>query len=177
SAGSILFIGSSSFTNWKDVQQYFPGKPILNRAFGGSTLADQVRYVEDIVFPYAPKQIVIYCGENDLAADAAVTEDLVLYRFKQLFVRIREQFPATPVVFLSLKPSPSRAQLMPKMVRLNRMIELFLKMKPNTQYVDVYSKMLTKDGKPRPELFLKDKLHMNEKGYRIWQEALQDVLL
>ena len=30
----ILFIGSSSFTNWKDVQDYFPAHTILNRAFG-----------------------------------------------------------------------------------------------------------------------------------------------
>src|SRR6478752_2648360 len=55
----ILLIGSSSFTKWKDVQEYFPSYPILNRGFGGSQLPDQVRYVNDIVFPYQPKQIII----------------------------------------------------------------------------------------------------------------------
>src|SRR5262245_50060214 len=59
---AILFIGSSSFTNWKDVQNYFPGYTIINRGFGGSTLLDQIRYFNDIVFLYEPKQIVIYCG-------------------------------------------------------------------------------------------------------------------
>src|SRR5580692_8032994 len=67
--GQILFIGSSSFTRWTDVQSYFPTHPILNRAFGGSTLPDVIRYVNDIVFPYQPKQVVLYCGENDFASD------------------------------------------------------------------------------------------------------------
>src|SRR6478672_3833117 len=67
-AGQILFVGSSSFTKWTDVQDYFPGYPILNRGFGGSTLKDVIRYADDIILPYNPKQIVIYCGENDLAS-------------------------------------------------------------------------------------------------------------
>jgi len=65
---SILFVGSSSFTKWKDVADYFPGYSIINRGFGGSTLVDVIRYADDVIFPYDAKQIVIYCGENDLAS-------------------------------------------------------------------------------------------------------------
>jgi hypothetical protein len=43
-SNQILLIGSSSFTLWKDVQTYFPDRKILNRAFGGSTIADVIRY-------------------------------------------------------------------------------------------------------------------------------------
>src|ERR1700736_1860158 len=78
---SILFIGSSSFTKWTDVQDYFPGYPIINRGFGSSTLPDVIRYADDIIFPYQPKQIVIYCGENDLAASDTVTAETVVERF------------------------------------------------------------------------------------------------
>ncbi len=67
--GKILFVGSSSFTKWKDVQDIFSGSyPIINRGFGGSTLSDVIRYENDIIFLMLPKQIVIYCGENDIAA-------------------------------------------------------------------------------------------------------------
>ncbi|HEY4151233.1 MAG TPA: G-D-S-L family lipolytic protein, partial [Chitinophagaceae bacterium] len=66
-AHCILFVGSSSFTKWKDVNDYFPGYPIVNRGFGGSTLPDVIRYAYDIILPYHPKQVIIYCGENDLA--------------------------------------------------------------------------------------------------------------
>src|ERR1700750_1682811 len=63
----ILFVGSSSFTKWTDVQSYFPSYPIINRGFGGSSLPDVIRYENDVIFKYSPKQIVMYCGENDIA--------------------------------------------------------------------------------------------------------------
>src|SRR5690242_21061336 len=44
---AILFIGSSSFTKWTDVQNYFPNYTIINRGFGGSSLPDIIRYAED----------------------------------------------------------------------------------------------------------------------------------
>ena len=78
---SILFIGSSSFTRWKDVHSYFPDYSIINRGFGGSGLNDVIRYANDIIFPYQPKQIVIYCGENDIASDAA-TSQMVFEKFR-----------------------------------------------------------------------------------------------
>src|SRR5687768_17215899 len=84
-ANAILLIGSSSFTNWKDVQDYFKGYTIINRGFGGSTLVDQLPYVNDIIVPYKPKQIIIYCGENDLASDDSVTAKMVHDRFVTLF--------------------------------------------------------------------------------------------
>src|SRR6476661_167550 len=86
---AILFVGSSSFTKWTDVQDYFPGYTIINRGFGGSTLLDQIRYADDIIFPYQPKQIVIYCGENDLASSDTVTAALVFQRFETLYKTIR----------------------------------------------------------------------------------------
>ena len=57
----ILFVGSSSFTKWTDIQDYFPSYPIINRGFGGSSLPDVIHYADDIIFPYQPKQIIIYC--------------------------------------------------------------------------------------------------------------------
>ena len=107
---AILLIGSSSFTMWKDVQDHFPGYTIVNRGFGGSTLLDQLRYADDIIFPYEPKQIVIYCGENDLASSDTVTATMVVDRFRQLYRIIRERTKA-PILYISMKPSPSRRHL------------------------------------------------------------------
>lgn len=173
---AILFIGSSSFTNWKDVQDYFPDYKIINRGFGGSSLVDQIRYVNDIVFPYRPKQIVIYCGENDLAASDKVTGEMVFSRFVTLFNLIRKKLPDVPVIFISLKPSPSRWGLRNKMTVANQKIKAFLATKKKTVFVDVYHKMLGKDGRPLQEIFLEDSLHMNAKGYSIWQKELKPHL-
>lgn len=174
---AILLIGSSSFTRWKDVHDYFPGYALLNRGFGGSSLLDLIRYANDIIFPYQPKQIVIYCGENNLAASDSVTSQMVVERFKALFGLIRKQLPSTPIAFISLKPSPSRQHLMAKMVAANRGIKKYLKRKKNTAYIDVYHAMLTTEGLPMSHIFVEDKLHMNAQGYAIWKTAIEPYLL
>src|SRR5687767_10541698 len=134
SKNSILFIGSSSFTMWKDIKKSFPGYPVINRGFGGSSLPDLIRYVNDIVFPYQPKQIVIYCGENDLAASDTVTAQMVLDRFKTLFTIIRKKLPAVSVVYVSMKPSPSRYHLKEKFIAGNTAIKNLLKQQKKTAF-------------------------------------------
>lgn len=108
----ILFVGSSSFRKWTDVSNYFPGYTILNRGFGGSSFPDLIRYASDIIYPYHPKQVVIYCGDNDLASSDSITADTVFERFKILFDGIRNNLPNENIVFVSIKPSPSRARLL-----------------------------------------------------------------
>jgi lysophospholipase L1-like esterase len=172
----ILFVGSSSFTKWTDVQSYFPAYPVINRGFGGSTLPDQVRYIKDVVFPYRPKQIIIYCGENDLASSDTVTAKMVYTRFRQLFTLIRNKLSNVSIIYISMKPSPSRQLLLGKMREGNMLIRNFLRTKKNTGYVDVYKEMIDDEGKPVADLFLEDNLHMNKKGYVIWQKAIQPYL-
>ncbi|HET7115145.1 MAG TPA: GDSL-type esterase/lipase family protein [Hanamia sp.] len=175
---TILFLGSSSFRKWSDVQNYFPGYTIINRGFGGSTFPDAIRYADDIVFPYQPRQIVIYEGDNDVASSDKITADSVLDRFKKLFFLIREKLPRkTSVVFISIKPSPSRQRLMPVMAKANLLIKKFIEHQKHASFVDVYHKMLNADGTPDKDLFTKDELHMNAKGYAIWQKAIKPYLL
>src|SRR6478609_363182 len=95
---AILFVGSSSFTKWTDVQNYFPDYPIINRGFGGSSLPDLVRYADDIIFPYHPKEIVIYCGDNDLATSDTVSAQTVFERFKTLYEMIRKKLADEKIV-------------------------------------------------------------------------------
>jgi lysophospholipase L1-like esterase len=173
---AILFVGSSSFTKWKDVQNYFPTYPIINRGFGGSSLPDVIRYADDIIFPYHPKQVVIYCGDNDLAFSDSVTARTVFDRFRKLFLLIRGKMPGENIVFVSIKPSPSRARLMLKVEDANSMIKQFLSAEKNASFIDVYHLMVDKDGKPIDDIFLQDKLHMNAKGYAIWQKAMEPYL-
>jgi lysophospholipase L1-like esterase len=171
----ILFVGSSSFRKWTDVQAAFPKYPILNRGFGGSTLPDVIYYAEDVIIPYHPKQVVIYCGENDAANDAT-TAQIIFERFEKLFAIIRKKLPKTPVAFVSMKPSPSRMKYQDKVIAANKLIKDYLAKQAKTAYIDVYPLMLV-NGKPDESLFVSDMLHMNEKGYAIWQKAIQPYLV
>lgn len=175
--GSILFIGSSSFTKWKDVEDYFPGHRILNRGFGGSSLTHLIQYADQVIFPYDPIQVVVYCGENDVAASTTVTADTVLKRFRELHGLIRSRYPRVPILFVSLKPSPSRLEFLPTMDKANSLIRQFCQQNRFTAFVDVYNKMLDKEGNPQKELFLSDSLHMNNLGYVIWQKQLAHRLV
>lgn len=176
-SNQILFVGSSSFTKWTDVQDYFPSHKIINRGFGGSTLNDLIHYVNDVIFPYHPKQIIIYCGENDFAANNSLYPAQVADRFKELFGLIRKKYKKVPIAYISMKPSPSRENLMAKFNVANVMIQNFLKTKKKTAYIDVYHAMLLADGKPIPNIFVEDKLHMNADGYKIWQKIIEPYLM
>lgn len=175
-ANAILFAGSSSFRLWKNIQEDFAGFPIINRGFGGSSLPDVIRYTEEILFPYHPKQVVIYCGENDFAMNPSLATDSVVERFKTLFLMIRKRLPKTYIAFVSMKPSPSRWKMKDQMIEANAGIKSFLNKQRRTNYIDIWTPMLASNGEPQPDLFLGDNLHMNAKGYAIWKAAILPVL-
>lgn len=174
---SILFIGSSSVTLWTSLEKDFPGYPIINRGFGGSTIPDLTLYVNDIVIPYQPKQIFIYVGENDLSTPENATADEVLNRYKKLYQSIRAGLPNVEVVFISIKPSPSRWYLESVIVDANQKIEAYIKTQPKSFFLDVHHAMLLNDSTVNPNLFREGKLHMNEKGYDIWKKIIQPQLM
>lgn len=173
---AILLIGSSSFTNWKDVAKYFPEHTIINRGFGGSSLPHMTMYAEDIIFKYNPKQIIIYCGENDIAGSSTVTADTVFERFKILYSIIRSKYKKVPIAYISMKPSPSREKYLETMQKGNALIKGFMEQQKRSSYIDVYSSMLDANGKVLTHIFISDKLHMNAEGYKIWQGVIAPYL-
>ncbi|HEY9261995.1 GDSL-type esterase/lipase family protein [Chitinophaga sp.] len=172
----ILFVGSSSIRKWDDLERNFSKYVVLNRGIGGAETDDITHYAKDIIFPYAPRQIVIYVGENDLPS-AKANADTLLQRFTVLYAKIRNELPTIPLIYISIKPSPSRAAFFDKAKQSNALIKAFLAKEKNTVFVDIYPKMLDKNGAPRKELFLGDMLHMNKQGYALWEKAIQPYLL
>ena len=170
----ILFTGSSSIRLWENLPDYFPKKNILNRGFGGSQLPDVLRYADRIIIPYNPKQIVLYAGENDVAA--GVTGQQTYERFVALFEHVRQKLPNVPFAFISLKPSPSRRKYFPEMDVANGLIKEYLAKQRNTEFVDIRPIMLTPNGQPVPELFKSDSLHMLPAGYERWTQVLRPYL-
>src|SRR3954462_5475640 len=108
--GGVVFVGSSSIKNWTSVAADFPGLSVLNRGFGGSTMADVVHYADRVVLPYRPRLIVLYAGDNDLAEGR--TPDQVVRDYQAFVKRVRSALPATRIVYVSIKPSPSRRAYM-----------------------------------------------------------------
>ena len=172
--GGVVFVGSSSIKNWTTVTADFPNLPVLNRGFGGSTLADVVHYEDRIVLPYRPHLVVLYAGDNDLAEGR--TPERVVADYSVFVARLRATLPATRLAYISIKPSPSRRQFMALARETNRRIRAETAKDSLTTYVDVFSPMLNAAGQPRPELFVTDSLHMNRAGYLLWRSLLQPVV-
>jgi hypothetical protein len=59
---AILFTGSSTIRFWTTLAQDYPDKQVINRGFGGSEICDATHFVDRIVFPYHPRQIVFRAG-------------------------------------------------------------------------------------------------------------------
>ncbi len=171
--GGIVFVGSSSIRLWQ-IEKSFPGMSVLNRGFGGSQLSDSVRYAERIVIAYQPRIVVLYAGDNDLAAGKSPEQVLADYR--QFVVKVHAALPKTRIVYIAIKPSTARWKLIEKIRTANRLIREFAANDPRLVFIDVEKPMLGADGKPRPELFLRDGLHLNADGYCVWTDLVRPHL-
>ncbi|MDP4207372.1 MAG: GDSL-type esterase/lipase family protein [Bacteroidota bacterium] len=172
----IVFIGSSSIRKWDNLERTFADYVVMNRGIGGAVVNDITYYINDILFPYNPRQIVIYVGENELP-DPTATPDSIFNRTKRLLKVIRAKLPEVPIAYISIKPSPVREKFVNKAAEANKLIKNYLASEKNIVYIDIFGSMLTTEGKTRPELFVEDMLHMNLQGYEIWTKAVKPRLL
>lgn len=168
---AVLFIGSSSIRFWITLGKDFPDIKTIRRGFGGSQIADSTRYADRIVFPYHPSQIVIYAGDNDIAAGK--TPEQVLADFEGFVAKVRVKLPDVPIRFISIKPSLARWKLIDKIKDANRLIQAYAKEHKSISYIDVFTPMLDPDGKPRKELLRADGLHLTAKGYALWTSIIK----
>jgi len=174
SSSPVVFYGSSSIRLWKSLQQDFSGYAVMNCGFGGSRLTDCVRYANRLVLPRKPSAIVIYAGDNDLAAGAP--PEKVFQSFKQLFGIFRTYSPSIPIAFVSVKPSPARLGFLANILKFNQLVGDFLKTQPETEYIDVCSDMLGQDRKPIQALFVSDQIHLSPAGYQILRKEIGGFL-
>jgi lysophospholipase L1-like esterase len=172
---AVLFVGSSSIRLWK-LNQSFPDLKTINRGFGGSELADSVRYAKRIVIPHEPHTVVLYAGDNDLAGGKSPKQ--VFADFQQFVEVVHRALPKTNVVYIGIKPSIQRWALIDKVREANRMIREDIARHNNDRlrFVDVEKPMLGADGRPRAELLQEDGLHLNKEGYAVWTKLLRDAI-
>ncbi|MFP6581003.1 MAG: SGNH/GDSL hydrolase family protein [Candidatus Hydrogenedentota bacterium] len=172
--GSIVFVGSSSIVFWKTAKD-FPEWDIINRGFGGSQTSDSVEFADRIVLKYEPRQVVIYAGDNDIARGK--TPENVFDDTKELFGIIHDALPETSIIYVAIKPSIARWNLVDEMREANTLIRTELCEKDDRiEFLDIDTPILGKDGKPMKELFIADGLHMTSAGYKIWNDAIRPLL-
>ena len=169
--GGVLFVGSSSIRLWNDLEDQFKDLPVvIKRGFGGSQLSDCVKYLNRLVVRYQPRTVLVYAGDNDLAA--GTTPEEVLRRFTAFVEGVHRDLPDTDIAYISIKPSPSRLSLLPRIRETNALIRQYADAEGKVDFIDVYTPMLDASGKPRAELFRTDALHLNADGYAVWKRVI-----
>ena len=170
---AVLFVGSSSIRKWQTAEG-FPDLRVINRGFGGSHVSEVNHFAERIVFKYSPRVIVFYAGDNDIADGKS--PERVFHDLQTFAELLHSRLPETRLIYLPIKPSLARWGKWTQMQAANSLAEAFARDHAWITYLDTATPMLGDDGKPRPELFVEDGLHMNAEGYRQWNEKLRPVL-
>jgi lysophospholipase L1-like esterase len=171
--GQIVFVGSSSARRWP-LEESFPGLDVLNRGFGGSQISDSLHYADRFLIPLEPRTIVFYAGDNDLAGGKS--PQTVAQDYRAFAALIHDRLPQTKIVFIAIKPSIQRWNLVETMREANALIRAQIEADDRAVFVDVDAPMIGADGKPRPELFVEDGLHMTPEGYVLWASLVRPHL-
>ncbi len=171
---AVEFIGSSSIRKWTNAPAQFPKHKVFLRGFGGSHLSDSVAFADRIVIPYQPGLILLYAGDNDIAAGKSPQQ--VFADFKSFVAKVHASLPRARIAFIAIKPSPSREKFLAPTREANRLIREFIAGQERLIYLDVFTPMLNAEGRPRPDLFLSDRLHLNDAGYKLWASIVSPIL-
>ncbi len=176
-SGGIVLTGSSSIARWETLVDEMKPLDVINRGFGGSQYSDLNQYAKRIVIVYQPRAVVVYEGDNDLAAGSSKTPESVANDAQAFVQIIHSVLPETWIYILSIKPSQSRWNEWPKMKAANRLIRHFARTQERVRYIDVASAMFDAQGNLRADLFVEDGLHPTQKCYALWTSIIKPVLL
>ena len=171
-SGIIVFAGSSSIRKWKNLEKLYKQYKAINRGFGGSTYPELIYYSDEVIFKYQPSKIVIYEGDND---QYILTPYQIYENVCYLAHLIHKKLPKSKILFLSVKPAPSRIKYVKSMAMTNVYIKHYCSIDSLAEYIDIWTPMFDKTG-IRKDIFLKDSLHLNKKGYKIWDSVIRPYL-
>jgi len=166
---SNLFVGSSSIRGWR-LPKYFPELTTINRGFGGSQICDSTHFLDRLVLKHRPQVVVIYAGDNDMAAGKSAEQ--VHRDFLAFVAGVHASLPETKIVFIAIKPSIARWKLADSMHQANSLIAAECAKQKKLAFVDIWQPMLGDEGRPRKELFREDGLHLSHEGYTLWSKLL-----
>jgi len=167
----IVFVGSSSIRLWKTLAQDFPKHHVINRGFGGSQISDSVQHADRIVIPYKPRLVVMYAGGNDI--HGGKSPETVFNDFKAFVDKVHKALPRTRIAYISIAPNPARWAEVDRVRAANKLISDYTRKQRRTEFIDVFPHMLGPDGLPKPDIYVADKLHMNERGYALWTDIVK----
>jgi lysophospholipase L1-like esterase len=172
---AILFTGSSTIRRWYNLSGDMYPWIVINRGFGGSVMKELNLNAERIVFPYKPSRIFVYEGDNDITR--GIKPSAFLEECKTFISRCQQRLPGTDIIFLSIKPSPSRMRQWKQMDRANQMLEDLCRRNENVFFIDISSSMFLKPGILKNNIYAEDGVHLNDQGYSLHRQVIRENII
>jgi lysophospholipase L1-like esterase len=177
----VVFFGDSITDIWH-LDQYFPGKPYINRGIGGQTSPQMlVRFRQDVINLH-PKVVIILAGTNDIAGNTGPmrSEDI-----EANFASLAELAKANgiKVVYTSILPVHNYTDKSKdffaqrpgaRVLELNKWLKDYCATN-GISYVDYFSPMVDEKGLLKREL-AEDGLHPNDAGYKIMAPLAESAI-
>jgi len=177
----VVFFGDSITDGWK-LNQYFPGKPYVNRGISGQITGEMLGRMQADVIALKPEAMVILAGTNDLARGVPVP---TIQNNLTMIGSLAEQAGITPVFASILPVSDHHKDVNPnyertpgrppeKIRELNAWLAAMCKAR-GFRYLDYFSAMVDENGQLRADL-AEDGLHPNAEGYKIMAPLAQAAI-
>ena len=172
----VLFLGSSSINLWDTIYEDFAPLKLIRRSYGGATLRDMIYNYNTIAKGYTPKSILLYV-ENDLGNHKEGVNAVKCFDLFRIFIdKLKKDYPNTPLIVVSLKPSQHKADQLKDQLLVNALLEENATAQGYT-YIDITKVMYDEAGNLRTDIFKEDNLHMNAEGYKLWTAILKPLLI
>ena len=172
---AILFIGSSSIRLWKTINQDLGTYEPIRRGYGGARYTDLIHFTERLVSPHNVEAVGIFVA-NDITGGGNDLSPMEVFDLTKLIVKQIRKTHKKAIFFIETTPTLKRWKAWPKISLANDLIKEYCESKDNLYYISTRNHYIGENGLPTEELFIRDKLHLNRKGYALWGEIIKKNL-
>ena len=166
----VVFMGDSITDLWR-LEEYFPGKPYVNRGIGGQTTPQMLVRMYPDVIDLKPAVMVLLAGTNDIARNTGpMTAEMIQHNIMAMTELAQRH--GIKVILCSVlpvsdyKPRPMTDGRPPAdILKLNRWLRDYAS-QVNAIYVDYFTAVVDDKGW-LTDAYSGDGLHPNAQGYKV----------
>ena len=173
---AILFIGSSSIRLWKTLEADMQPYPVIQRGYGGAHFRDMVFFTDRILADHKLSMVVCFVA-NDISGSPQDGTPKEVLRLLKLFVKqVREKHLNIPILQIAITPTKSRWKYWDEINQVNALMQAYCNKTDNLYFINTVPTFLTANSEPKPEWFVQDQLHLNAKGYEVWNKLIKSEI-
>jgi lysophospholipase L1-like esterase len=175
-ADAILFIGSSSIRRWESMATDMSPYRTIRRGYGGAKFTDMAIFVDRVIQPHQYRALVMFVGNGVVGKPEDHSPELIEALARKIVAASHSHQPKAPVLLIEITPCEKRYDAWPKIRAVNSRLREVALSTPDTYFIPTAGHYLRPDGTPRSELFVEDRLHLNEAGYQLWATLIRKRL-